>query len=216
MKDFAEKVWLGGHIYTVDRFFSTATALACSGDRITAVGSDSEMEALIGPDTEVVRLQGAVVLPGLIVLASMQATHAPNSASMALRRIGAERASRAYAGGLVLETLGMVASESDAPVAQPDQLDGIHSAVTRTNGVLSPAGGFFPQNAFTRKQAIQSYTIWGAYAQFAEHDKGSLELGKLADFVILDVDPMTVEADDLLKIQVVNTIVGGETVYQKD
>lgn len=149
------------------------------------------------------------------ILASMQPTHAPNSASMALRRLGADRASRAYAAGLVLKVLGQIAAGSDAPVAQPDPLDGIHSAVTRTNGKLEPKGGFFIENAISREDALKAYTIWGAYAQFTDHQKGSLEVGKLADFVVLNQDLMTVPADDILHIQVLETIIGGESVYKK-
>ena len=148
------------------------------------------------------------------VWASMQPTHAPNSASMALRRLGETRAKGAYAAGLGLEILGRISCGSDAPVAPPDPLDGIHSAVTRTNGNLEPKGGFFPENAMTREQALKGYTIWGAYAQFTERDKGSLEKGKLADFVVLDQDLMTVDEDDLLRVRVLETIIGGETVYR--
>ncbi len=150
------------------------------------------------------------------VWASMQPTHAPNSASMALRRLGPRRAAGAYAGGLVLKTLGRISCGSDAPVAQPWPLDGIHSAVTRSNSSLKPEGGFFPENAMTREQALKGYTIWGAYAQFTEQDKGSLEVGKLADFVVLDQDLMEVADHDLLKIQVLQTVIGGETVYSLD
>lgn len=149
------------------------------------------------------------------VIAGMQPTHAPNSASMALRRLGKERAAGAYAAGLVLKTLGMIAGGSDAPVAPPNPLDGIHSAVTRTNGKLEPKGGFFPENALTREEALKAYTIWGAYAQFTEKEKGSLEPGKLADFVILDQDLMAVPADEILNLQVLATVIGGRTVYRK-
>lgn len=147
------------------------------------------------------------------VWASMQPTHAPNSASMALRRLGPNRASRAYAAGLVLKELGKISGGSDAPVAPPDPLDGIHSAVTRTNGQRKPEGGFFMENALTREDALKAYTIWGAEAQFTERQKGSLEVGKLADFVVLDRDLMAVPADELLNIRVLETVIGGECVY---
>lgn len=148
------------------------------------------------------------------VWASMQPTHAPNSASMALRRLGPDRASRAYAAGLVLKELGKISGGSDAPVAPPDPLDGIHSAVTRTNGKLIPEGGFFMENALTRDEALKAYTVWGAEAQFTEGQKGSLEVGKLADFVVLNRDLMAVPADELLNIRVVETVIGGECVYR--
>lgn len=150
------------------------------------------------------------------VWASMQPTHAPNSASMALRRLGPDRAAGAYAAGMVLKVLGKISGGSDAPVAPPDPLDGIHSAVTRTNGRLEPAGGFFMENAITREEAIKAYTIWGAYGQFTESQKGSLEAGKLADFVVLDQDPMEVSDDDLLNIKVLETVIGGECVYRRE
>lgn len=148
------------------------------------------------------------------VWASMQPTHAPNSASMALRRLGPDRASRAYAAGLVLKELGKISGGSDAPVASPDPLDGIHSAVTRTNSKLIPEGGFFMENALTRDDALKAYTVWGAEAQFTEGQKGILEVGKLADFVVLSRDLMAVPADELLNIRVVETVIGGECVYR--
>lgn len=143
-------------------------------------------------------------------IASMQPTHAPNSASMAVRRLGEERASKAYAGGMVLKVLGKIAAGSDAPVAPPNPLDGIHSAVTRTNASLRPEGGFFLEQALTREEALRAYTIWGAYAQFSEREKGSLEVGKLADFVVLDRDIMEIQEDELLQVRVLKTIIGGE------
>lgn len=149
------------------------------------------------------------------VWASMQPTHAPNSASMALRRLGPDRASRAYAAGLVLKELGKISGGSDAPVAPPDPLDGIHSAVTRTNGSLKPEGGFFMENALTREEALKAYTVWGAEAQFTEKQKGSLVAGKLADFVVLDRDLIEVPADEILKIRVLQTVIGGECVYSR-
>lgn len=150
------------------------------------------------------------------VLASMQPTHAPNSASMALRRLGPERAQRAYALGMVMRVLRRVAGGSDAPVASPDPLDGIHSAVTRRNAQGKPEEGFFMENAVTREQALRMYTEWGAFAQFAEMDRGTLEAGKLADFVVLNQDLMAVEENELTGIRVLSTVIGGVEVYRND
>ncbi len=150
------------------------------------------------------------------VVVSMQAMHAPNSASMAIRRLGPDRASRAYASGLVLKVLGKVAGGSDAPVSKPAPLSGIHAGVTRTNDDLEPSGGFYPENALTREEALKSYTIWGAYAQFADDTRGSLEPGKYADFVILDKDIFSVDEHDIQRIHVDETIIDGITVYQRD
>ena len=147
------------------------------------------------------------------VVVSMQPLHAPNSATMAMRRLGADRASRAYAVGMVLEVMGMIAGGSDAPVSVPNPMAGIHAAVTRTGLNGQPEGGFFMENAITREQAVKAYTAWGAYAQMTEEDKGSIEAGKLADLVVLDRDILTCPGDQILGTRVLQTIIDGETVF---
>lgn len=150
------------------------------------------------------------------VVAGMQPMHAPNSASMALRRLGEQRAARAYAGGLVLETLGKVAWGSDAPVASPSPFSGMHAAITRTNDAHVPEGGFFPQNAVTPLEAVLGYTRWAAYAQFTENLRGTLECEKYADFVVLDSDLFALAQTNphaLPDISVLCTVIGGEIVF---
>ena len=153
------------------------------------------------------------------VIPSMQAMHGPDSAEVALKRLVPERVKRAYATGLALRRIGIVIGGSDAPAATPRGMSGIHAEVTCTNDHLEPKGGFNPENAISVQDAIRSYTIWGAYSQFAEKERGSLEAGKLADYVILDGDPVQIgetAPDDLLKIQVVETVLEGETVYRAE
>jgi predicted amidohydrolase YtcJ len=147
------------------------------------------------------------------VIAAMQGSHGPNSASMAEHRLGRRRAASAYAMGKVQRALGMIAGGSDAPVAEPDPLLGIHASVTRTNSKLQPHGGFFPENALSREAAVRSYTSWAAFALFAEQERGSIEKGKNADFTVLDGDIMTIPANDILKTRVLRTVVNGKTVY---
>lgn len=150
------------------------------------------------------------------VWVSMQPLHAPNSAAMALRRLGAERSANAYAGGLVLRKLGAISWGSDAPVATPSPLSGIHAAITRTNDKFQPKGGFFPDNAVTPLEALLGYTKWGAYAQFTEQEKGTLAPGKYADFVALDRDLLKTaeeDPDSILQIRVLQTVIAGEIVY---
>lgn len=149
------------------------------------------------------------------VVASMQPLHGPNSASMALRRLGPDRAPRAYAIGMVLDVLGMFAGGSDGPVAVPNPIAGIHAAVTRTNLQREPAGGFCMENAVTREQALKAYTIWGAYAQFCEAEKGSIEAGKLADFVVLEKDILSCPTEEILDTKVLLTVIDGKTVYER-
>ncbi|MDR2631083.1 MAG: amidohydrolase [Spirochaetaceae bacterium] len=149
------------------------------------------------------------------VLAAMQGAHGPNNASMAEQRLGSGRAENSYALGKVQRILGRIAGGSDAPVANPNPLDGIHAALTRTNDKLRPPGGFYPENALSRDAAVRSYTSWAAYALFADRERGSLEAGKRADLVLLDRDLMEVPPDDIPGIQVLRTVIGGETVYRR-
>lgn len=154
----------------------------------------------------------------LHVIPSMQPMHAPNSAGMAQRRLGPDRVHGAYAAGLVLKSTGMVSLGSDAPVATPSPFSGMHAAITRTNDALEPKGGFCMENALTPEEALKGYTIWGAYAIFAEKTRGSLEPGKYADFVVMDQDPLTLgheNPDALLQVKVRKTVIGGECVYEE-
>ncbi len=151
------------------------------------------------------------------VIPSMQPMHAPNSATMALRRLGEKRIHGAYAPGLVLKSTGMVAFGSDAPVSAPAPLSGIHAAVTRTNDSLFPEGGFCMENAVSPMDALKGYTIWAARAVFADDVRGSLEPGKYADFTVLDRDIIeTAETapHDILKIKVLKTVIGGKAEYE--
>ena len=153
----------------------------------------------------------------LHVIPSMQPMHAPNSAGMAPRRLGPDRVHGAYAAGRVLRGTGIVSLGSDAPVATPSPFSGMHAAITRTNDALEPKGGFCMENALTPEEALRGYTIWGAYAIFAEDKRGSLEVGKYADFVVMDQDPLKLgheNPDALLDINVLETVVGGESVYK--
>lgn len=154
----------------------------------------------------------------LHVIPSMQPMHAPNSAGMAPRRLGPDRVHGAYAAGRVLRGTGIVSLGSDAPVATPSPFSGMHAAITRTNDALEPKGGFCMENALTPEEALKGYTIWGAYAIFAEKTRGSLEPGKYADFVVMDQDPLALgheNPDALLQVKVRKTVISGECVYEE-
>jgi predicted amidohydrolase YtcJ len=90
-----------------------------------------------------------------------------------------------------------------------------YAAVERKDLKGFPAGGFQPENALTREQALRGMTIWAAKAQFEENEKGSIEPGKFADFVILDNDIMKIDGASLPKVKVLKTYVNGEKVYEK-
>ncbi|OIQ65384.1 N-substituted formamide deformylase precursor [mine drainage metagenome] len=90
-----------------------------------------------------------------------------------------------------------------------------YAAVERKDLKGFPAGGFQPENALTREQALRGMTIWAAKAQFEENEKGSIEPGKYADFVILDNDIMKTAGANLPNVKVLKTYVNGEKVYEK-
>jgi len=108
-----------------------------------------------------------------------------------------------------------VANGSDFPVEEPNPLRGFYAAVTRQDESGSPRGGWFPDQRMRREEALRSWTMAGAYAAFEEKLKGSLAPGKLADFVMLSSDIMTVPPAEILKTRVLMTVVGGEVVHDE-
>ncbi|RFF28975.1 MULTISPECIES: amidohydrolase [unclassified Wenzhouxiangella] len=147
------------------------------------------------------------------IIASMQPIHATSDMRWARDRLGEGRLEGAYAWATMLEHGIHLALGSDFPVEPVNPWLGIHAAVTRQRDGLPP-GGWRPQEALTFEQALRGFTIDAAYAGFAEDQVGSLEVGKQADFIIVDADPYDVEAADLADIEVLRTVVGGETVFE--
>lgn len=147
------------------------------------------------------------------VLPSMQTTHATSDMLMAEDRVGAERIKSSYAWRTLIDKGAIIINGSDAPVELVNPYHGLYAAVTRTNRLGSPKGGWYINEAMTREEALRSFTIWPAYGEFNEDIKGSLEAGKLADFVVLDRDYMTCPEEYIKDIQAVMTVSGGEVVY---
>jgi predicted amidohydrolase YtcJ len=125
-------------------------------------------------------------------------------------RLGAGRLLGSYAWRSLLNTGVIIANGSDFPVENVNPLISFHAAFSRQDAKNWPVGGWLPQEAMTRDEALKSMTIWAAWAGFMEKDVGSLEPGKLADFVILDQDIMRVPADLVLQTRVLSTWVGGK------
>ena len=149
------------------------------------------------------------------IIPSVQPLHGPNSSNMAEKCLGPFRAPYSYPIGQLAKRVGMIAGGSDSPVANASPLAEIHAAVTRKNDLLQPENGFYPElGAMDRESALKAFTIWGAYAQFAEEQYGSLEPGKKADYVVMDRDLLTVPADEILNIRVLETVMDGETVFK--
>lgn len=150
------------------------------------------------------------------ILTAMQFTHATSDLTMAEDRLGSERIKTAYAWRTVLDAGSIIIGGSDAPVEKVNPFHGLYAGVTRMTRAGEPEGGWYPEQKVTREEALRAFTIWAAYGQFEEDLKGSLEPGKLADFIIIDRDYMTCPEADIKDIQVLATYVGNELVYTKD
>ena len=149
------------------------------------------------------------------IIPSVQPTHATSDMEWADERLGADRIKYAYAYKTLLKQNNLVANGSDFPVESINPLFGFYAAVTRKDQKGNPTAGFQKENALTRTEALKGMTIWAAYAAFEENEKGSLEAGKFADFVILDKDIMTIPENELFKPKVLSTVVGGQVIYGK-
>ncbi|QDH77626.1 amidohydrolase [Echinicola soli] len=147
------------------------------------------------------------------IIPSVQPTHATSDMYWAEDRLGHERIKHAYIYKDLMDQNGLVALGSDFPVESINPLFGFHAAVARQDANNWPADRFQAENSLTREQALKGMTIWAAYANFEETIKGSIESGKLADFIITDRDLMTAPEESLRSIQVEATFVGGEKVY---
>lgn len=148
------------------------------------------------------------------VIASMQPYHAVDDARWAEKRIGRERIKTTYAFRALLDAGATLAFGSDWFVAPLSPLLGIHAAVTRSSLDGKNPNGWVPEQKITVEEAVRAYTISGAYAEFAERDKGTLEAGKLADLVVLSDDIFRIKPEDISKTTVIATIVGGQLIYE--
>ena len=147
------------------------------------------------------------------VIPSMQPTHCTSDMRWVEDRVGEERAQGAYAWRSLLDTGVIIAGGSDFPVESHNPFLGFYAAITRQNLDAQPEGGWQPDQRMTRLETLKSFTIWAAYAAFEETEKGTLEIGKLADFIVIDRDIMTCAPADIPATKVLMTVIGGETVF---
>jgi predicted amidohydrolase YtcJ len=149
------------------------------------------------------------------VIPSVQPTHATSDLYWAGERLGPQRIKGAYAYRQLLEQNGWLPLGTDFPVEDISPFKTFYAAVARRDAKGYPAGGFQMENALSRRQALWGMTLWAAKSNFEESEKGSLEPGKWADFVILDRDLMKVVEKEILGAKVLATYVAGSAVFRR-
>jgi hypothetical protein len=192
----------------------------CIGDSANKLLLDAYGEVLGGTNDLRWRIEHAqVVSPAdrplfaaFSIIPSVQPTHATSDGPWAQDRLGAERIAHAYAYEDLREALGLLALGTDFPVEAIDPLQTFRSAVLRQGPDGWPVGGYHPEQALSRSDALRGMTIWNAIAAFREGDLGSLEAGKLADLTVVNMDLENASPSALPKARVVATFVGGERV----
>lgn len=146
------------------------------------------------------------------IIPSVQSTHATSDMYWAEDRVGAERMKGAYAYKDLLKINGTLAMGTDFPIEQVSPFLTFHSAVARQDLEGFPKDGFQMENALTREETLKSMTIWAAYSNFEENEKGSIEVGKFADFIVLDQDIMTIDISKVPNTKLLDTYINGEKV----
>jgi len=165
---------------------------------------------------QIVRPEDVQKFVDLGVIPAMQPIHCTSDMSFVEDRVGSSRVKGAYAWRDFLNVGLIVPCGSDFPVEPNNPLLGIFAAVTRQDTTGWPEGGWFPDQIMTIEEAIKGYTIWAAFGAFSEDDLGSIEVGKFADFTVLDKDILEIEPIEILETTVVYTIVGGKIVFEND
>jgi predicted amidohydrolase YtcJ len=150
------------------------------------------------------------------VIASMQGIHMASDRPWAIDRLGLDRIlDGAYVWQKLLQSGAKIINGTDAPVEPVDPLPCFYASVTRKTLKGEPEGGYEPDQRMSREEALRSYTLDAAYGAFEENMKGSIEVGKYADFTIFDQDIMTVDPGKIMDSQVMMTIVGGEVKFKR-
>ena len=147
------------------------------------------------------------------VIASVQPVHATSDMNMAEDRVGPARIQGAYAWQRLLKSGARLACGSDFPVEEPTPWAGLYAAITRQDAAGQPPGGWYGAQAMSRTEALACFTTWAAFAAHREDETGSLTPGHRADFILVDRDPLSAPAKDLLQTKVLQTWVGGQLVY---
>jgi predicted amidohydrolase YtcJ len=194
----------------------------CIGDSANRLILGLYREFLKGPNDRRWRIEHAQVVHQddfklfgqYSIIPSIQSTHCTSDMYWAEERLGPERVKGAYAYKDLLTQNGWLINGTDFPVEEINPMLTFYAAVGRVSENGYPEGGFQPENALSREEALRSMTIWAAKGSFEENRKGSIEPGKYADFVILDRDIMEAGLADIPGTKILKTYVNGELVYE--
>ena len=193
----------------------------CIGDSANRLILDVYAKTLKGVNDKRWRIEHAQVIhPSdfekfrtYTIIPSIQPTHATSDMYWAEDRLGHERVKGAYAYKDLLNQNGIVALGTDFPIEHISPIKTFYAAIARKDAKGYPEDGYQMENALTKKEALKGMTIWAALSNFEENEKGSLEVGKAADFVMLNNDIMTMNEENILDVKVVQTFINGENVF---
>ncbi len=193
------------------------------GDSANRLMLDIYSEYLKGPNDRRWRIEHAQVIhPDDLnkfgefnIVPSIQSTHCTSDMYWADERLG-ERIKNAYIYKVLLDQNGWIPNGTDFPVEKIDPRLTFYASVARKDLEGYPEGGFQIENALTREETLKSMTIWAAKSMFEENEKGSIEPGKFADFVVLEKDMMEVPENEIPKVNVLYTFINGEVVGRKE
>lgn len=163
---------------------------------------------------QVLRYEDILRFSQLGVIPSMQGMHATSDKNMAQDRLGEVRIHGAYAWRKLLDAGAIIANGSDFPVEPANPFYGLHASITRQDHENQPPGGWFPEERMTREEALVSFTLDAAFAAHQEDILGTLEPGKMADFILIDRDIFEIAAEDIWQLNAEQTWVGGRLVSE--
>lgn len=231
LQDYADRPkWRGFLLKDAGYYRKIAALLINSGFQACthAIGDSANREilriyaeVLKGPNDRRWRIEHAQVVNSAdfdyfgrySIVPSVQPTHATSDMYWAADRLGPEVVKGAYAYQQLLAQNKWIPLGTDFPVEDISPFKTFYAAVERKDSKGFPTGGFQPENALSRTDALRGMTCWAAYGSFEENQKGSLEKGKYADFILLDKDLLSCPAADILKTRVLATFLNGKKVY---